>query len=46
VLPNIYNYEQLEEFAAASDLLDLTPDDLIRVSELYDRNFYLEPATA
>ena len=46
VLPNIYNDEQLEEFAAASDLPDLTPDDLIRVSELYDRNFYLEPATA
>ena len=46
VLPNIYNLEQLEEFSAASDLPDLTPDDLERVATLYDRNFYLEPAPA
>jgi len=46
IQPNIYNREQLEEFAAASDLPDLTPDDLARVAELYDKNFYLEAARA
>jgi aryl-alcohol dehydrogenase-like predicted oxidoreductase len=46
VLPNIYNLQQLEEFSAASDMPDLSQDDLKRVAELYDRNFYLEPATA
>lgn len=46
VLPNIYNLEQLEEFTAAADLPDLTAEDLRRVSELYARNFDLEPATA
>lgn len=46
VLPNIYNLEQLEEFNAASDLPDLSPQDLQQVAELYDRNFDLEPATA
>jgi aryl-alcohol dehydrogenase-like predicted oxidoreductase len=38
-LPNIYNLEQLEEFAAASDLPDLTPDDLRRIDELQRVNF-------
>lgn len=38
-LPNIYNVEQLEEFAAASDLPDLTADDLRRVAELQRVNF-------
>lgn len=38
-LPNIYNVEQLEEFAAASDLPDLTPDDLRRIDELQRVNF-------
>ncbi|HEX6913164.1 MAG TPA: aldo/keto reductase, partial [Longimicrobium sp.] len=38
-LPNIYNVEQLEEFAAASDLPDLTADDLARVTELQRGNF-------
>ncbi len=46
VLPNIYNYEQLEEFSAASDLPDLTAEDLEKVAALYDHNFYLEPAPA
>jgi aryl-alcohol dehydrogenase-like predicted oxidoreductase len=43
--PNIYDLEQLEEFAAAPDLPDLTPDDLQRVEALYTRNFDLQPAT-
>lgn len=38
-LPNIYNVEQLEEFAAASDLPDLTAEDLARVAELQRTNF-------
>jgi diketogulonate reductase-like aldo/keto reductase len=38
-LPNIYNGEQLEEFAAASDLPDLTADDLRRIAELQRTNF-------
>ncbi len=54
VLPNIYDEEQLAEFATAPDKADLTPDDLVKVAELYDKNFYLpvqqaglepEPAT-
>jgi len=38
-LPNIYNVEQLEEFAAASDLPDLSADDLARIAELQRTNF-------
>ncbi len=43
-LPNIYNQEQLEEFAAAPDTPDLTEEELSRISELYENNFGLEPA--
>ncbi|MBW3635822.1 MAG: aldo/keto reductase [Armatimonadetes bacterium] len=39
VLPNIYNAEQLREFAAAPDLPDLTPADLERLAELTQINF-------
>jgi aryl-alcohol dehydrogenase-like predicted oxidoreductase len=45
VLPNIYDEEQLREFAAASDVPDLSPDEVRQVNELYGRNFDLEPAT-
>ncbi|HEY7232765.1 MAG TPA: aldo/keto reductase [Gemmatimonadaceae bacterium] len=38
-LPNIYDDEQLDEFAAASDGPDLTSDELARVAELAARNF-------
>jgi aryl-alcohol dehydrogenase-like predicted oxidoreductase len=41
-LPNIYNVEQLEEFAAASDKPDLTADDLAKINDLFENNFYLE----
>lgn len=41
-LPNIYNVEQLEEFAAASDKADLTDADMAQLLDLYDHNFYLE----
>jgi aryl-alcohol dehydrogenase-like predicted oxidoreductase len=43
-LPNIYDEEQLEEFAAAPDTPDLIPEELSRVEELYENNFGLEPA--
>ncbi|HEY3266248.1 MAG TPA: aldo/keto reductase [Armatimonadota bacterium] len=39
VLPNIYNEEQLVEFAAAPDLEPLTPSDLARIRNLYREGF-------
>ena len=42
--PNIYDVEQLEEFAAAPDLPDLSPADLEQVAALYARNFDVQPA--
>ena len=44
VLPNIYNLEQLEEFAAAPDLPDLSADDLQRLAQLTKENFGVEEA--
>jgi aryl-alcohol dehydrogenase-like predicted oxidoreductase len=41
-LPNIYDDEQLAEFAAASDLDDLSADQMSRVGELAERNFGVE----
>jgi aryl-alcohol dehydrogenase-like predicted oxidoreductase len=38
-LPNIYDDEQLAEFAAASDAPELTPEQLARVAELAASNF-------
>ena len=38
-LPNIYDAEQLAEFAAASDLAGLTAEQMARVSDLASRNF-------
>jgi aryl-alcohol dehydrogenase-like predicted oxidoreductase len=40
-LPNIYEEEQLTEFASASDKPDLTPEDLAGVADLYANNFGL-----
>ncbi|HEX8552699.1 MAG TPA: aldo/keto reductase [Abditibacteriaceae bacterium] len=42
ILPNIYDDEQLREFAATSDLPDLTPEDLARIAELKKTNFGVE----
>jgi aryl-alcohol dehydrogenase-like predicted oxidoreductase len=42
-LPNIYNEEQLIEFAKASECPSLTPDDLAKIDNLYSENFGLEP---
>ena len=41
VLPNLYDMEQLEEFAAASNVPDLPPEEVARVDALYDANFGL-----
>jgi aryl-alcohol dehydrogenase-like predicted oxidoreductase len=41
VLPNIYEAKQLEEFAAASDVPELTPGELGRLRELHARGFDL-----
>jgi aryl-alcohol dehydrogenase-like predicted oxidoreductase len=38
-LPNIYDDEQLAEFAAASDLDDLTSGEMARIAELNEQNF-------
>lgn len=42
VLPNIYDREQLREFAAASDQPPLTADEMARIAQLYARNFDIE----
>ncbi len=42
-LPNIYNEEQLREFAAAPDQVDLTCDEITRIQALVAQNFGLEP---
>jgi aryl-alcohol dehydrogenase-like predicted oxidoreductase len=42
VLPNIYNREQLVEFARVGDAPQLTHDELARIAELYARNFGIE----
>jgi aryl-alcohol dehydrogenase-like predicted oxidoreductase len=41
VLPNLYEMDQLEEFAAASDLPPLTSEQIERVNALFDANFGL-----
>ncbi len=46
VLPNIYNEQLLEEFTAASDLPNLTPQEISRIQELYASNFGLALAPA
>ncbi len=41
-LPNIYDEEQIVEFAAAPETPDLTEEELARVAELYENNFGLQ----
>jgi aryl-alcohol dehydrogenase-like predicted oxidoreductase len=40
-LPNIYDDKQLEEFAAAPDVPELTGEELAKIKSLYDTNFGL-----
>jgi len=42
-LPNIYNEEQLIEFAKAPETPALTSDEMERIEDLYSNNFGLEP---
>ena len=42
VLPNIYDREQLREFAAAVDTPPITAGELVRIADLYARNFGVE----
>ena len=42
VLPNIYNENQLKEFASAVDTPDLTVGELQKIDELYRNNFYVK----
>ncbi len=46
VLPNIYNAEQLDEFAKAADVPPLTPAELARLADLYAANFGVARAAA
>ncbi len=39
VIPTITNQTELREYAGATDVPDLTEDELTQVTELYDRNF-------
>jgi aryl-alcohol dehydrogenase-like predicted oxidoreductase len=41
-LPNIYNEEQLVEFAKAPESPPLTADDMAKIAELYSDNFGIE----
>ncbi|HEX6576169.1 MAG TPA: aldo/keto reductase [Gemmatimonadaceae bacterium] len=41
-LPNIYDYDQLAEFAAASDLEDLTDEQMTRIDDLARTNFGID----
>jgi aryl-alcohol dehydrogenase-like predicted oxidoreductase len=43
-LPNIYNEEQLVEFAKAPECPVLTTDDMAKIEELYSGNFGVEEA--
>jgi aryl-alcohol dehydrogenase-like predicted oxidoreductase len=42
-LPNIYNEEQLIEFAKSSETAALSSDEMARIDDLYSSNFGLEP---
>jgi aryl-alcohol dehydrogenase-like predicted oxidoreductase len=44
VLPTVTNAEELDDWAAASGEPDLSQEDLRQISELYERNFDVEPA--
>jgi aryl-alcohol dehydrogenase-like predicted oxidoreductase len=39
VIPTITNRAELREYAGATDVPDLTDEELTRVEELYSRNF-------
>jgi aryl-alcohol dehydrogenase-like predicted oxidoreductase len=44
-LPNVYDLEQLDEFAAASDCPDLTSEAVARIERLFEENYGLPRET-
>ena len=42
-LPNIYEREQVIEFAGAADVPDITDEQAARIERLYETNFGIEP---
>jgi aryl-alcohol dehydrogenase-like predicted oxidoreductase len=46
VIPTITNEAELQEYAGAAGVPDLTDDELARVEDLYERNFDVEPVSA
>ena len=46
VIPTITNQAELHEYATASEVSDLTAEELSRVGELYERNFEVAPISA
>ena len=46
VLPNFVNEAELREFAAAPETPPLSTEELARIADLYDHNFYVEDVAA
>lgn len=46
VIPTITNEAELREYAGASEVSDLTEQELAQIAELYQRNFDVEPVEA
>jgi aryl-alcohol dehydrogenase-like predicted oxidoreductase len=46
VIPTITSEAELREYAGASEVPELSDDELARVGELYERNFDVEPVEA
>jgi aryl-alcohol dehydrogenase-like predicted oxidoreductase len=46
VIPTITSSAELREYASASDVPELSADELAKVGELYERNFGVEPVSA
>src|SRR5690606_4718270 len=40
-LPNIYDADQIDEFAAAADVPDITDEQVARIESLYEANYGL-----
>ena len=45
VLPNITTLQELQEYAAAADALEITQEEMHRLFDLYDQDFHLEKAS-
>ena len=46
VLLTVANVDQLKEFATTSDLPNLSQEELNKIYDLYDRNFYVTPVSS